>query len=194
MKFRLANKEVKDRLDERGENRIYAFWHGSLLLLLHGHHDSQLLIPVSESRDGEFITQVIRTFGFEVARGSSKRKGDKALLSLISMMRKGKHVGITVDGPRGPLHKVKKGALFLAAVSKCPIVPVATAAKNAWIPKRTWDKLVIPLPFTKGLVMLGEPIYINSTSEEDLTSGQKKLEVALQKLTKEAQAVLAATC
>jgi lysophospholipid acyltransferase (LPLAT)-like uncharacterized protein len=191
--FRLANKEIKDRLDDRGENSIYAFWHGSLLLLLHGHYDSRLLIPVSESRDGEFITQVIKNFGFEVARGSSKRKGDKALLSLISNMRKGdRNIGITVDGPRGPLHKVKKGVVFLAAISKAPIVPVAVAAKRAWIPNRSWDKLIVPLPFTKGLVMLGEPFYINSTSEEDIEFGQKKLEAELQRLTKQAQDQVAA--
>ena len=190
--FHLANKEVLDRLAEKGENCIYAFWHGSLLLLLQGHHNSGLLIPVSESRDGEFITQVIRNFGFEVARGSSKRKGHKALFSLISSMRKRKkNVGITVDGPRGPLHKVKQGAVFLAGVSKAPIVPVATAAKRAWVPKKSWDKLTVPVPFTKGLVMLGEPFYINSTSKEDLESGQKKLEDDLQRLTKAAQAQVA---
>jgi lysophospholipid acyltransferase (LPLAT)-like uncharacterized protein len=162
-------------------------------MLLQGHHDSGLLIPVSESRDGEIIAQVIKNFGFEVARGSSRRKGHKALLALISSMRKGKkNVGITVDGPRGPLHKVKKGALFLAAVSKAPIVPVVTAAKRAWVLEKSWDKLIVPVPFTEGLVMLGEPFYINSTSEEDLDSGQKRLEADLQRLMRAAQTQVAA--
>ncbi len=188
IRFRMVNKEIQDRLIAQGQNCIYAFWHGSLLMLLKSHHDSGLLIPVSESRDGEFITRVITTFGFEVARGSSKRKGHRALYSLITRMRKGKNVGITVDGPRGPLHKVKKGALFLAAVSKAPIVPVATAVKHAWIPKRSWDRLIVPFPFTEGLIMLGEPIYVQDTSEEAIEAGQKTLEADLIKLTQAAQA------
>lgn len=194
IKFRMLNKEVQEQLIAKGENCIYAFWHGSLFTLLQAHHDSRLLIPVSESKDGEFVAQVISNFGFEVARGSSKRKGHKALLSLISRMRKEKkNVGITVDGPRGPLHKVKKGALFLAGVSKAAIVPVATGAKRSWVLNKSWDKIALPLPFTEGLVILGDPIYINSTSEEDLALGQKKLETELNRLTQMAQVYAAAT-
>jgi lysophospholipid acyltransferase (LPLAT)-like uncharacterized protein len=184
IRFRTVNMEVRKQFLARGENCIFAFWHGSLLMLLQAHHDSDLLIPVSESRDGEFITRVITNFGFEVARGSSKRKGDKALLSLISKMRKGKNVGITVDGPRGPLHKVKKGVAFLAGVSKTAIVPVATAARRSWILKRSWDKLVIPLPFTQGLIMLGDPIYVSGTSDQEIAFIQKQLEAELKRLTR----------
>jgi len=189
IKFRMVNMDVRERFLARGENCIYAFWHGSLLMLLQSHHDSGLLIPVSESKDGEFITRVIINFGFEVARGSSKRKGDKALLSLINKMRKGKNVGITVDGPRGPLHKVKKGVAFLAGVSKTPIVPVAIAAKRFWTLNRSWDKLIIPIPFTEGLIMLGDPIYVSGTTEQEIESIQKKLEMELIRLTRTAHEI-----
>lgn len=192
MRFRTVNEELRRSMEAKGQNCIYAFWHGSLLVLLHAHADSGLVIPVSESKDGEFITNVIKHFGFETARGSSKRKGDKAMLALITEMRKGKYVGITVDGPRGPLHKVKKGALFLAAVSNAPVIPVATAVKHCWIPGRSWDKLIVPLPFTKGLVLLGEPMYVKDTSDEEVESCRKKLEEDLTKLTVTAQELLSA--
>jgi lysophospholipid acyltransferase (LPLAT)-like uncharacterized protein len=188
IRFRMLNNEVREQFIARGENCIYAFWHGSLLMLIQSHHDSGFLVPVSESRDGEFIARVAKNFGFDVASGSSKRKGSRALLTLISRMRTGKNVGITVDGPRGPLHKVKEGALFLSGVSKAPIIPVATAAKHSWIIEKSWDHLEVPVPFTKGLIMLGEPMYMNGTSEEEIASGQRKLEAELHALTKLAQA------
>ena len=190
VKFYAVNEEVRKQLAAKGQNCIYAFWHGSLLMLLQAHHDSGLLIPVSESRDGEFITRVIKNFGLEVARGSSKRKGHKALLALISRMRKGENVGITVDGPRGPLHQVKAGTLFLAGVSKAPIIPVAVSAKRCWVLNKSWDRLMVPVPFTKGLIMFGNPLYINGTSEEEIESGKRKLEADLQRLSQAAQAHL----
>jgi lysophospholipid acyltransferase (LPLAT)-like uncharacterized protein len=189
--FRVLNKEALEQLAAKGQNCIYAFWHGSLLMLLQSCRDSRILIPVSESRDGEFMTWIAKYFGFEVARGSSKRKGHKALLSLVRGMREGKNVGITVDGPRGPLHQVKPGTVFLAGALNAPIIPVAVAAKRAWILEKSWDKLIIPVPFTEVLILCGEPLYVNSTSDEELASGQKRLEAELVRLTHAAGAHVA---
>jgi lysophospholipid acyltransferase (LPLAT)-like uncharacterized protein len=186
--FRLLNGEVYYRMVEKRESAIYAFWHESLFFLLQAHHDTHLLIPVSESRDGEMITQVIKIFGFQVVRGSSKRKGDKALLAMVNRLRSGYvNVGITVDGPRGPRHTVKQGALFLAGVSKAPVIPVATVAKRAWTLKKSWDKHMLPFPFTEGLVVLGDPIFVDGTTEEEIESARIKLEAELERLTQMAQ-------
>lgn len=185
IKVRLVNREVPERLAAQGKNFIYAFFHGDLFPLIHSHRDSGVLIPASESRDGEIMARLLRHYGFNVVRGSSKRKGHKALLALVHGMRRGKTVAIAVDGPRGPLHKVKPGTLFLAGASKAPIIPVAVAGKRYWVLEKSWDRLKIPAPFTECLVQYGDPIYVNGSSAEDIQSAQRKLEVELRKLEQE---------
>jgi len=185
IKSRFVNREVPQRFNAEGKNVIFAFFHGDLLALLYAHREAGVLILASESRDGEIMSRLLGHLGFEAVRGSSKRNGHKALLSLIRGMRRGKTVAIAVDGPRGPLHEVKTGALFLAGISKAPIIPVAAAAKKYTVVERSWDKLVIPAPFTECLVQFGDPIYVNNASSDEIESAQRKLEADLRRLTRE---------
>lgn len=187
IKIRFVNMEVPMRIAAEGEKIIYAFFHGNLFLLLYPLRSSGVVIPVSESRDGEIMSRLLRRFGFSVVRGSSKRNGHKALLSLISGMRTGKNVAVAVDGPREPLHEVKEGAVFLAGATKAPIIPVMVATKRFWVLKKSWDKLKIPVPFTTGYILYGEPIYVNSTSHEDIHTARRKIETDMQRLTLQAQ-------
>ena len=182
---RFENREVRERLSAEGKSVIYAFFHGDLLTLLLTHRDARLLVPISESRDGEIVARVLCRFGFEVVRGSSKRHGHRALLALVRGMREGRTVAIAVDGPRGPLQEVKTGAVFLAGTSHAPIIPVAAAAKHAAVVEKSWDKLMVPMPFTECFVRFGDPIHVNGTSGDAIASGQRQLEAALQRLTQE---------
>ena len=179
IKIRFVNREVPDRLAAEGKNFIYAFFHGDLFLLLYLYRDSGVVIPASESRDGEIIARLLKRFGFAIVRGSSKRKGQKALLALIKSMRKGKSVAVAVDGPRGPLREVKEGVVFLAGVMKAPIVPVRVALKHFWVIEKSWDKLLIPVPFTEGFITYGNPIYVDGTSNEDIKTARRKIETDL---------------
>jgi lysophospholipid acyltransferase (LPLAT)-like uncharacterized protein len=139
---------VPDRLKAEGRNIIFAFWHGRQFLLFHTHRRLGVVIPASESRDGEIQAGVLTRFGFEIVRGSSKRKGAQALLGLVDGLRRGKHIALAVDGPRGPLHEVKHGVTYLAAKLDKPIVPVITSAKRFWILERIWDN-ICPCAFTR---------------------------------------------
>lgn len=186
VRARTVNKESLDRLASTGGKIIYAFFHGDMVPLLHIYRNSGLLIPVSESRDGEIMARLLKNFGFDVVRGSSKRKGHKALLELISGMERGKTVAISVDGPRGPLHEVKLGVAFLAGLSKAPIIPVAVSAKRFRILEKSWDRLLIPAPFAEVLLLYGDPIYVNGTSDAEIHSARRKLETYLQGLKHEA--------
>jgi lysophospholipid acyltransferase (LPLAT)-like uncharacterized protein len=186
MKVRLVNREAPERLVAEGKNFIYAFFHGDLFPLIHSHRNSGVLIPASESKDGEIMARLLTHYGFTVVRGSSKRKGHRALLALVHGMRRRKNAAIAVDGPRGPRHEVKPGALFLAGASKAPIIPVAVAGKRHWVLERSWDRLKIPAPFTECLVLYGEPLHISGTSPEEIQSGRMKLEADLKRLSREA--------
>ncbi len=187
VRVRFVNKGSLDRLASNGGKIIYAFFHGDMVPLLDIYRNSGLLIPVSESRDGEIMARLLKNFGFDVVRGSSKRKGHKALLELISGMKRGKTVAISVDGPRGPLHEVKPGVVFLAGLSRAPIIPVAVSAKRFRLLEKSWDRLLIPAPFSEVMVLYGDPIYVNGTLDAEIHSARKKLETYLQGLKHEAQ-------
>jgi lysophospholipid acyltransferase (LPLAT)-like uncharacterized protein len=180
-----VNRDIVDHFASQKKNAIYAFWHDSVFLLPYAHRNSGIMIMVSESNDGEIATGILRHFGYEVVRGSSKRRGSRAVRELCDCMRKGKSVAITVDGPRGPRHEAKEGAVFLAGKLQAPIIPVATGAKHFWTLERSWDKLVLPVPFTEGVVVYGQPITVNSTSREEVESKRRELDAALNLLTQE---------
>ena len=186
LKIRLVNRNIPDRLLAEGKNAIYAFWHDSVFLLPFTHRNSDVVIMVSESRDGEIAARLLSRFGFAVVRGSSKRKGNRALISLITRLSQGKSIAIAVDGPRGPRHKSKDGAIFLAGKLQVPIIPAATWSKRCWTLEKAWDKLVIPVPFTEGVVQYGQPIIVNGTSKEEIELKRKKLETVLRSLKQDA--------
>jgi hypothetical protein len=182
VRVRFVNKESAERLGSQKGKLIYAFFHGDMIHLLHAYQDSGILIPASESRDGEIMAHLLKNFGFDVVRGSSKRKGHRALRELIAGMRKGKTVAISVDGPRGPAHKVKPGALFLAGLMKAPIVPLAISADRCMVFRKSWDQLMLPAPFSEVAILYGKPLYVNGTSEEEIQTAQRRLEASLRGL------------
>ncbi len=186
VRIRFVNRDVPERLRAEGKNIIFAFWHGRQFLLLHSHRNTGIVINASESRDGEIQAGILSRFGFNVVRGSSKRKGERALLGLVHGMREGKNVAIAVDGPRGPVFEVKQGVVYLAGKLNKPIVPVSTSARRFWVFKKMWDQYLLPVPFTKGVIVYGEPISVGSTDEKELASKSRELADALNRVMKEA--------
>ncbi len=191
IRIRFVNREVPDGLRRDGRNFIYAFWHGRQFLLFHAHRDSGVVIPASESRDGEIQAGILARFGFGVVRGSSKRKGNRAALGLVEALRGGKSIAIAVDGPRGPVYEVKQGVTYLAGKLDKPIVPVTVGARRAWVLERIWDKYLLPRPFTRCLVLYGRPLSVTGTGEDELEGKRRELETALNDLMAEADRLAA---
>jgi lysophospholipid acyltransferase (LPLAT)-like uncharacterized protein len=188
IRTRFVNREIPDQLGQEGQNFLYAFWHGRQFLLFYTHRNTGVIIPASESRDGEIQAAVLSRFGFDVVRGSSKRRGDRALLGMVDGLRKGKRVAIAVDGPRGPVYVVKPGAIYLAGKLNKPIVPVAVSVKRRWILSKVWDQYMLPVPFTSGVVVYGQPVLVKGTDEGELEAKRRELEEALHQVTREADA------
>ena len=148
---------------------IISSWHARLLLtpLLLGKWQGPLII--SDHRDGELISAVFASFGLEASRGSSSTGGAKALLKVIRMAKEGYSPGITPDGPRGPAQVVKDGVAQIAIKSGLPIVPVCYSTNRYWR-LSSWDKFYVPKPFSKGVVVIGEPLYaLNNETPEQFT-------------------------
>ncbi len=188
LRVRFVNREIPLGLETEGKNLIYAFWHGRQFLLLYAHRDTHLVVPSSESRDGEIQARILGRFGYGVVRGSSKRKGERALLGLVGALRSGKNIALAVDGPRGPVYEVKQGITYLAGKLGKPIVPAVMSAKRSWVLEKIWDKYVLPKPFTECVIMYGEPIIVNGTGEEELENKRKELAAALNSIMARADA------
>jgi lysophospholipid acyltransferase (LPLAT)-like uncharacterized protein len=186
VRYRQVNRAVPEGLMAAGKNFIYAFWHGRQFLLFQAYRNSRVVIPASESRDGEIQAGILRRFGFGVVRGSSKRKGDRALLGLVDALRKGKSIALAVDGPRGPVYEVKQGITYLAGKLDKPIVPVSTGARRAWFLTRIWDRYMLPWPGTECVIVYGDPVTVNGTSAEELERKRRELADALNRAMEQA--------
>jgi lysophospholipid acyltransferase (LPLAT)-like uncharacterized protein len=141
-----------------GEPLIYALWHETVITII-GHwrgHPIQGL--ASQSFDGELTAGIMKHLGYPPpTRGSSTRGGAAALQSHALALRAGRHVAITMDGPKGPAYRAKAGILHVARESGFSIVPTACVSTPNWR-LRTWDRTQVPPPFAKVAFVLGKPI------------------------------------
>jgi len=144
---------------------------------------------VSPSVDGEIPAQIVSARGAKVIRGSSTRTGAQALRDMYQIIAKeGVSPVTTADGPTGPIFKFKPGAAMLSQMTKAPMVPVACAAKSAWY-LSSWDRFMVPKPFTKIVVAVGEPISVDKT-KKDLSPVQIQMEEAINGLMENAKRAL----
>jgi lysophospholipid acyltransferase (LPLAT)-like uncharacterized protein len=171
--------------DPRGRS-LFAFWHEVLLLpaLQYGRPDVSLLI--SHHADGELIATICRHLGFRVVRGSTTRHGVAALRDALRASERG-HMVLTPDGPKGPRRRLQAGLIFLAAKSGRPLVPVGVAARGGWR-LRSWDRFVLPYPFTDIWCLTGEPMFVPAdANREQLEAYRQRFEKVLEEVTAEAE-------
>jgi lysophospholipid acyltransferase (LPLAT)-like uncharacterized protein len=166
--------EIDDRAGVIGapirENFIGALWHNRLLIFpfvlrrfLSQRHGAALISP---SRDGDLLTDAITRFGFNVVRGSSSRLGASAILQLSEVLTSGGDVVITPDGPRGPAYELGPGIVFLAQRTGAAVIPTNMEYSRCWRVK-SWDRFIIPRPFSKVRVIFGQPHHVRSTSTDE---------------------------
>jgi lysophospholipid acyltransferase (LPLAT)-like uncharacterized protein len=169
---------------------IYAHWHGDELCLVGEYAYKRMAILSSRSRDGELMTRVLTYLGFKVARGSSTRGGAGGLKGLIDVVKKeGYNASLAVDGPRGPIYKVKPGILKLAQITGRPLIPGAAAARRRFVFRNAWNKCYLPLPFTRCVIVYGKPIWVpQEISDEQLEEIRSTLESTLLHLKSTAEA------
>lgn len=161
--FKTWNKTLRFEVDEalvaqvQAEKNplIIAFWHNQLFPIVHlqQHYlkNQKIAGLVSPSRDGAWLAHLLTMCGIHPVRGSSGARGGVALGELLDAIKEGYSVAITPDGPRGPLHRVKPGIVWLADQSLAPILTLKLDMKKYWALK-SWDRFQIPKPFSKIIV------------------------------------------
>ena len=173
------NSEAEDQIKSLTGPYILTLWHGRIFYLfyyLRNRPDYFLLI--SPSADGNLLAKLAHLMGYSVIRGSTFKKAVAAARSLIRILRDGQRIIIIADGSRGPCCVAQSGSVQLAGITKLPLFPMTFSAKNKVV-LNTWDKFILPLPFTRCSINFGSPIYIASRSSEELVE-EKRLELETQ--------------
>ena len=138
---------------------ILCFWHRGIFSSTWAFRKQNIGVITSQSYDGEYIARIISAFGYTPIRGSSSRGGVRALLESRRWLEQGRTVAFTSDGPRGPVYVAKPGPVLLASKTGVPLVAFHIAVEQAWFLK-TWDRFVIPKPFSRALLCMSTPMSI----------------------------------
>jgi lysophospholipid acyltransferase (LPLAT)-like uncharacterized protein len=194
---KIRGADVEERiLADRG--RVYApcFWHqqmiiGARLIRRWARHGFKACYIISASVDGEIAARVARSWGAEVIRGSATSAGALVLRDAHEMMRRGISMATAPDGPLGPRFRFATGAVLIARIGRAPLVPIACAADRAWYLRRSWDHFMIPKPFARIALAIGEPVEVPpELSRAELEKFRARMQAELDALVEECKARL----
>ncbi len=150
----------------------------------------KLGLLISPSVDGEFGAMLFRRLGAQVIRGSSSHTGARTLRDFYQALTQDAiSPAMAPDGPRGPVHEFKPGAVLLARLSQRPIIPMAFAASHAW--HIGWDGFVLPMPGSRVAISVGEPVHVpKALDAAGVERMQRAMEERMQALSAAAHAAL----
>jgi lysophospholipid acyltransferase (LPLAT)-like uncharacterized protein len=187
LRISITNREVIDELEKQNKNYIIGFWHGTMLLPWYLNRNKNFAGLTSKSKDGDLLAKILKKWNYKVLRGSSSVGGDVALGLMVDFARNGYSIAITPDGPKGPPHKFKAGAVVSAKKSGLPLVLVGIGFKNKKF-LGSWDSFQIPIFFTRANVIYTEPFYIgNNLSREETSKIIEQCEIRLNELQLQAE-------
>ncbi|MGA8762066.1 MAG: lysophospholipid acyltransferase family protein [Candidatus Sulfotelmatobacter sp.] len=167
---------------------IGCFWHEGIIPATFLWRNLGVRVMSSNSYDGEYMGRIIRKFGFVAVKGSSSRNAVRALLGLRRALEQGWSVAFSIDGPRGPRHKVKPGPVALGQSAGVPLTMFHMALDRAWVLK-TWDRLIIPKPFSRVLVRFGKFIMVPpDATDEAVERYTAELQASLDRVREFAEA------
>ncbi|WP_165230550.1 lysophospholipid acyltransferase family protein [Aquisphaera insulae] len=179
----LVDPEVARRL---GHRYIYAFFHEVMLFPAHYWAWPTMHILISDHRDGELITQVVKRLGFGVVRGSTTRGGARALREMTTKIEHD-NLCVTPDGPRGPRRHVHQGLVYLASRTGLPVIGAGMAFKDPWR-ARSWDRFAVPRPFSKAACVAPAAVVVPPDADRDaLESCRLEVETRMNRAMDEAE-------
>ena len=150
---------------------IVVFWHGEMLPVLATFGPLHSIVLVSPSQDGKVLQRLLRDWGHTIVEGSSSRGGKEALAQLVELAPQN-IVLITPDGPRGPAHRAKPGAVIAAQRSGVPLVHVRMRSAQVYQFSRSWDRFQLPLPFARITLHISQPIHLERELSHEETEAE----------------------
>lgn len=187
LRIKRINAEPTDTLQRQHKPFIFCVWHGRMFVPIFQHRNQKIVPMISRHADGEMITRVVKKLGYGAVRGSSKKGGREAFHELLHHLQAGGIGAMLPDGPTGPRHHFKPGTLLLASRAGCPLIPITFAARSCWrFP--SWDRFVIPKPFSRCVLVYGDPILVpDDLPEDEIEPWRKKLEDVMIALVRSAE-------
>lgn len=172
-RLRMVDPQNESRTLAKDGSIIYASWHQRFFPgITFFATRKPIAILISQSRDGELMARVVNILGWEAVRGSSSKGGSEGLQQLKHLARSGCKIGHIVDGPKGPFGVIKPGLLRIAQVSGMAIVPTITSSERH-LTFKSWDRFMVPKPFSRVVIRFGEPIVIPSDLDENAFEEQR---------------------
>jgi len=180
------NAESFDEVASK-ENCVVAFWHGKMFLGWYLQKNKNFSSLVSRSKDGDVLANMLSKWNYSVVRGSSHIGGKEALEMMLEQANAGYSFAITPDGPKGPVRKMKAGAVVLAKKRGMKLFLVGIGYKKK-VTLKSWDSFEVPLPFTRAAAVYSGPVIIDKELSYDETSKMiEEMETKLNELTNEAE-------
>ena len=180
--------------------KIVVFWHDAQLCMPFAYrlvrrdkpHVPRFYTLISGHSDGRMIAWAVKLLGLDSVSGSSTRGAVEGVRNLIQRTREGAHVAVTPDGPRGPRHKVKRGAVVIARETGLPLCAIAARADRAW-EFGSWDRMFLPKPFARVAVHCAKPLMIpRDTPDGEIERICEEVAQMLEQAGEEATHALAA--
>jgi len=156
-RYRVTGTKVIDPFRDRDRGVIYCFWHSQILILGYIFRNIGVKAVVSSSKDGDRATAVAQRWRHETIRGSSSLHGAAVLRQCVRELRRKQNIVLVPDGPRGPREIVKPGIASIALLANAPVFPVSVVPQKSWR-LNSWDRFMIPKPFSIIELRIGEPI------------------------------------
>jgi lysophospholipid acyltransferase (LPLAT)-like uncharacterized protein len=186
LRFRLDDRSGITKNPPEG-SLIWVFWHNRVFSVPFIYRkflrERSGAVLTSPSRDGEIIAQVMKRFGCAAVRGSSNKRPAAALKELVGWIKGGNDIAITPDGPRGPVYRLQAGVVKVAQLTKVPVFPIHVRYSK-YFRLKSWDRFMIPWPFSRVDVTFGELHQVPRTrSEEDFETQRLELENILKQTT-----------
>ena len=166
-------RDPNDKKTPSKKNVLYVTWHQRLIPYAWYYRFKKMVVMASMSRDGEIATQFAQAFGWIPVRGSSKKRGRKALDEMVPFVQKGYNAALASDGPTGPAYRSKMGIVSLAQKTGHPIQASMWSCDKYWV-LRSWDRTLIPKPFSRIVLIFSEPIHLEKGAAPEACEEARK--------------------
>jgi hypothetical protein len=187
-KFEIHGQTEFEQLIAENDGGIFVTWHGRALMLPFFWRNTRLMKAlVSPHADGRIIARLLKGFHILSIDGSTDKNARSAALDIVRELEKGTVVSLISDGPRGPRMRLNKSVIYFAQKTGKPVMGFTYSARGAKIAEKSWDAMLIPKLFSKGVVYGTKPMFVPAdTSEEDMEKLRLQFEEELNGLTRAA--------
>jgi len=186
LRWEVHGWEHWERAQAMGKRLVYTFWHNEIFAATWFWRQRGIVVMSGYNFDARLTARVIGKHGYEIARGSASRGAARALVGMVRAIQRGHDSAFTIDGPRGPRHLAKPGAVMLAKASGAPILCFHIRPARAWVFSKSWDRTEIPRPFSRVATFIAAPISVSKDADNAEQSRQlQEVQAALDDLVRQ---------